>query len=56
MMQDILFEKLVTLCQKTYRENLVSVAVFGSVGRNTARPDSDIDILLVIKGLSHWRM
>ncbi len=26
------------------------------MGRGTARPDSDVDILLVVQGLSHWRM
>lgn len=26
------------------------------MGRGTARPDSDVDILLIVEGLSHWRM
>lgn len=34
----------------------MSLAVFGSRGRGTARPDSDVDILLVVKELSQWRM
>jgi len=39
-----------------YGKRLISLAVFGSMGRGTARPDSDVDILLVVEGLSHWRM
>ncbi len=34
----------------------MSLAVFGSRGRGTARPDSDVDILLIVKELSQWRM
>lgn len=56
MSRNALFEELQILCRKTYGERLVSLAVFGSVGRGTARPDSDVDILLVVEGLSHWRM
>lgn len=56
MSTNVLFDKLETHCRKTYGERLVSVAVFGSMGRGTARPDSDVDILLVVEGLSHLRM
>lgn len=51
-----LFDELHLLCHKTYGGRLVSLAVFGSMGRGTARPDSDMDILLVVEGLSQWRM
>lgn len=34
-----------------YGERLVSVALFGSVARRTARPDSDLDLLLVVRDL-----
>jgi len=41
---------------KVYDEKLVTLAVFGSVGRSTPRPDSDIDMLIVAEGLPHGRM
>ncbi|MDQ3004557.1 MAG: nucleotidyltransferase domain-containing protein [Chloroflexota bacterium] len=56
MSTDSLFDELLLLCRKTYGERLISLAVFGSMGRGTARPDSDVDILLVVEGLSQWRM
>jgi predicted nucleotidyltransferase len=43
-------------CAKQYGESLVSVAVFGSVGRQTPRPDSDIDLMIVAGGLPSGRM
>jgi hypothetical protein len=39
-----------------YKERLITLAVFGSVGRNTPRPDSDIDLLLIADSLPHGRM
>jgi predicted nucleotidyltransferase len=33
-----------------YRERLVNVILFGSQARNEAQPDSDIDVLVVLKG------
>lgn len=42
--------------RKVYGEKLVTLAVFGSVGRSTPRPDSDIDMLIVAEGLPHGRM
>lgn len=56
MSTNALFDELQNLCRKVYGERLLSLAVFGSTGRGTARPDSDVDILLIVKGLSHWRM
>jgi hypothetical protein len=56
MSTNVFFDELQNLCHKTYGERLISVAVFGSMGRGTARPDSDVDILLVVERLSHWRM
>lgn len=38
-------------CQDIYGHRLVSLAVFGSVGRDRARPDSDIDVLVVASHL-----
>jgi predicted nucleotidyltransferase len=39
-----------------YRERLVSLAVFGSVGRGTPRFDSDIDLLVVAADLPRSRL
>ncbi|MEW6273888.1 MAG: nucleotidyltransferase domain-containing protein [Bacillota bacterium] len=42
--------------QEIYKDRLVSVAVFGSVGRGTPRPDSDIDLLVVAENLPGGRL
>jgi len=42
--------------QQHYGSRLVSLAVFGSVGRGTPRPDSDIDLLVVAEELPHGRL
>ncbi|MBM4242803.1 MAG: nucleotidyltransferase domain-containing protein [Deltaproteobacteria bacterium] len=39
-----------------YGDRLMSLVVFGSVGRGTARPDSDLDLLLVADPLPRGRM
>lgn len=41
---------------ETYGERLVTLAVFGSVGRGTPRPDSDIDLLIIADFLPRGRM
>lgn len=43
-------------CQRHYGPRLVSVAVFGSVGRGTPGPDSDIDLLVVAEQLPRGRL
>lgn len=43
-----LLDRLTLLCKEHYKERLISLVVFGSVGRGTAGPDSDIDLLLVV--------
>ena len=48
---DALLTDLVTACRRHYGDSLLSVAVYGSVGRGLPRPDSDIDLLLVAQGL-----
>jgi uncharacterized protein len=49
-------ENLRDACLRLYKERLISLVVFGSVGRSTPRPDSDIDILIVAKDLPKGRM
>lgn len=44
------------MVRRVYADRLVSLAVFGSVGRGTARPDSDIDLLLVARDLPSGRL
>jgi hypothetical protein len=51
-----LMNRLTSLCKEHYGERLISLAVFGSVGRGTPRPDSDIDLLLVVKDLPIGRI
>ena len=51
-----LLERLLGVCQKFYGARLVSLVVFGSVGRGTPRPDSDIDILVVADPLPDGRI
>ncbi|HSV31003.1 MAG TPA: nucleotidyltransferase domain-containing protein [Atribacteraceae bacterium] len=47
---------LVPATQNLYGERLTALVVFGSVGRNTPRPDSDIDLLFVVKDLPSGRL
>lgn len=49
-------EKLVKLLQARLGDRLISVVVYGSVARGTARKDSDIDLLVVAEGLPKSRM
>ncbi len=41
---------------QAYGDRLISLAVFGSVGRRVMRPDSDIDMLLVADPLPKGRL
>jgi hypothetical protein len=43
-------------CLTEYGERLISLAVFGSIARGTMRPDSDIDLLLVVDPLPQGRI
>ena len=47
---------VVEACRAHYGRRLVTVAVFGSVGRGTARSTSDIDLLLVVDPLPDGRL
>jgi hypothetical protein len=51
-----LLESLSGACLSLYKDRLVSLVIFGSVGRKTPRPDSDIDVLIVAEGLPKWRL
>jgi predicted nucleotidyltransferase len=51
-----LLEQLIAACLLHYGERLVALAVFGSVGRGTPRPDSDVDVLIVADGLPNGRV
>jgi predicted nucleotidyltransferase len=43
-------------CVRHYGQRLVSLVVFGSAGRGTARPDSDVDFLVIAEPLPDGRM
>lgn len=43
-------------CLSHYGSRLVSIVIFGSIARGTYTPDSDLDILLIVKGLPRSRM
>jgi len=53
---DEVLRAVVAACQRHYGQRLVSLAVFGSVGRGTPRPDSDIDLLIVAEDLPRGRV
>ena len=53
---DRLLAQLVPACVQCYGERLVSVVVFGSVGRGAPRPDSDVDVLIVADDLPDGRL
>jgi predicted nucleotidyltransferase len=44
-----------TAARRVYGDRLVALVVFGSVGRGTQSPDSDIDVLLVADDLPRGR-
>ena len=51
-----LLNRLTSMCKEYYGDRLISLAVFGSVGRGTPRPDSDIDLFVVVKDLPVGRI
>ena len=48
---DALLADVAGACRRHYANRLLSLAVYGSVGRGTPRPDSDVDLLLVATDL-----
>jgi len=53
---DSLLSSLLAACRQVYGERLVALAVFGSLGRGTPRPDSDVDLLIVAEPLPDGRV
>lgn len=50
-----LIEKLLKAVINFYKERLISLAIFGSVAKDTFRPDSDIDFLIIAENLPKGR-
>jgi len=48
-----LLDKLVHSLKEEYNNELISIVLYGSVARGTAKKESDIDLILVIRGLSY---
>ena len=53
---DLLLTATLKTVQNHYRDRLVTLAVYGSVARGTAREDSDVDLLIVCDPLPPGRM
>jgi hypothetical protein len=49
-------EQFIRLMEREWKEKLVSVVVFGSYARGQARPESDLDLLLVRTDLPKSRL
>lgn len=48
-------ERYVAVLERCYGADLVSVVLFGSRARGEAKPESDIDVLVVVRGLPRNR-
>lgn len=48
-----LLAKLLELIKNYYEDKLISLVLYGSVARGTAKKDSDIDIILILDNLSY---
>ena len=53
---EALLQEVLNKVQRHYGDRLITVAVYGSVGRGTMRFDSDIDLLIVARDLPRGRM
>ncbi|MCS7113613.1 MAG: nucleotidyltransferase domain-containing protein [Nitrososphaerota archaeon] len=47
-----LIDLYIDMLKEHYKDRLISIAIFGSTVRGEARTDSDIDMLIVVEGLS----
>lgn len=52
----IILEELNKLVRDHYKDDLISLIVFGSIGRGTFREDSDIDLLIIANNLPNGRI
>ena len=52
----IIIEELNKLVRDHYKDDLISLIVFGSIGRGTFREDSDIDLLIIANNLPNGRI
>ncbi len=48
-----LLDKLLQLVKDSYKGKLISLVLYGSVARGTAKKGSDIDIILIVENLSY---
>jgi predicted nucleotidyltransferase len=50
-------DRYVALLKARFGDDLVSIVVFGSRVRGTAKPESDVDVLVVVRGLpiNRWK-
>ena len=53
---DAILAATLAACRRYYGDRLIALAVFGSVGRGTMRPNSDLDLLLVVQPLADGRL
>jgi predicted nucleotidyltransferase len=53
---DTLLENALAACEAHYGDRLVSLVVFGSVGRGVPGPESDLDLLVVADDLPQGRL
>jgi len=48
---ELVLEDILSLCRQTFGSALVSVVLFGSYAQGVASPESDIDLLVIVKNL-----
>lgn len=51
-----LLDDLCRACRELYGDRLISLVIFGSVGRGTATAESDVDVLVVARDLPRGRI